>query len=154
MKSKMASNNYSTLRRPLLAMAAALLWLPNLLAQGNILSVQESPAVAAKRGSTAQAKVQVLLKPGFHVNSNTPSEDYLIPLKLTWAPAPLDSPVVSYPKPQMEKYDFSDKPISVFTGNFALNTTFKVPANAPLGPTVITGKLRYQACNDKSCFPP
>jgi len=110
--------------------------------------------VAAKRGSMAQVRLHVLLKPGFHVNSNTPSEDYLIPLKLTWTPAPLDSPMVSYPKPQMEKYSFSDKPISVFTGDFELNTTFKVPANATVGASVVTGKLRYQACNDKSCFPP
>jgi len=135
-------------------MVAALWSLPGLRAQGNILSVQEPPAVAAKRGATAQAGVKVSLKPGFHVNSNTPSEDYLIPLKLTWTPGPLDSPVVAYPKPMMEKYDFSDKPISVFTGDFELSTSFKVPTNAPVGPAMMAGKLRYQACNNKSCFPP
>ncbi len=129
-------------------------WLPNLPAQGNILSVPEPPAVSAKRGATVQARLKISLQPGFHVNSNTPSEDYLIPLKLTWTPGPLESPAVSYPKPQMEKYEFSDKPISVFTGDFDLNTTFKVPANAPVGPAMMAGKLRYQACNNKSCFPP
>ena len=135
-------------------LTAALLSLPSLLGQGNILSVQEPAALAAKRGASAQARFKVMLRPGFHVNSNTPSEDYLIPLKLTWTPGPLESAATAYPKPQMEKYEFSPKPISVFTGNFELSTTFKVPANAPVGPGMMAGKLRYQACNDKSCFPP
>jgi hypothetical protein len=30
----------------------------------------------------------------------------------------------------------------------------KVPPSAPLGPGVLVGKLRYQACNDNSCLPP
>ena len=94
------------------------------------------------------------LQSGFHVNSNTPSEDYLIPLRLTWAPGALVAETVSYPKPQMEKYEFSPKPISVFTGDFELVTRFKVDANASLGPGILIGKLRYQACNNNACFPP
>ena len=136
------------------AIVAALLLLPSILPQGNILTVEPPTAVPAKRAATVQAKVKVLLQSGYHANSNTPSEDYLIPLKLTWTPGPLVSPVVAYPKPQMEKYKFSDKPISVFTGNFELTTTFKVPANAQVGPSIMAGKLRYQACNNKACFPP
>ena len=101
-----------------------------------------------------QVKLKVSIQPGFNANSNTPSEDYLIPMKLTWTPGPLESPAVAYPKGQMEKYEFSDKPISVYTGNLELTTTFKVPANAPVSPAVMSGKLRYQACNNKSCFPP
>ncbi len=39
--------------------------------------------VKAKPGSTVEAKVSLQLRQGYHVNSNTPSDDYLIPLKLT-----------------------------------------------------------------------
>jgi len=133
---------------------AALVLVPSLIAQTNLLSVDPPQAVSAKRGASVQAKLKVVLQPGYHCNSNTPSEDYLIPLKLTWDKGPLESPVVAYPKAQMEKYEFSDKPISVFTGNFDLLTTFKVASNAPVGPTVMLGKLRYQACSNKACFPP
>ena len=59
-----------------------------------------------------------------------------------------------FPKPQMEKYEFSDKPLSVFTGDFDLTAKFKVPAAASQGPGIMLGKLRYQACNNNSCFPP
>jgi hypothetical protein len=54
----------------------------------------------------------------------------------------------------MEKYEFSDKPLSVFTGDFDLIAKFKAPADARQGPGIMIGKLRYQACNNHSCFPP
>ena len=92
---------------------------------------------------------------GYHVNSNTPSDAYLIPLKLTWkSTGALEAGQTTYPKPSMEKYEFSEKPLSVFTGKFDLTANFKVAANAPAGPGVAVGQLRYQACSDKACFPP
>ncbi len=101
-----------------------------------------------------EAKITAQLRPGYHCNSNTPSDDYLIPLKLNWTAAPLAVAGVVYPKPQMEKYAFSDKPLSVYTGDFEIVTKFKVPASAPPGLAVISGKLRYQACTDRMCLPP
>ena len=56
--------------------------------------------------------------------------------------------------PILEKYRFSQKPLSVFTGDFQIITKFKVAANAAAGPATLTGKLRYQACNDSMCLPP
>ena len=78
----------------------------------------------------------------------------MIPLKLTWTPGALDPVEVVFPKPQSEKYEFSEKPLSVFTGDFDLIARFKAPASAPTGPGVMVGKLRYQACNNKECLPP
>lgn len=101
-----------------------------------------------------EVKTTLQLRQGYHCNSNTPSDDYLIPLKLTWSPGPLESPAVSYPTPQMQKFAFSDKPISVYSGDFAVTTKFKVAASANPGTAFISGKLRYQACNDRMCLPP
>lgn len=133
----------------------ALLPMPVLLtAQGNILTVVAPAKLTARKNAVLTAKLPVQLRNGFHVNSNTPSDDYLIPLKITWTAAPLEVQGVDYPKPKMEKYEFSEKPLSVFTGDFELITRFKVPASAAPGMQVITGKLRYQACSHKECFPP
>lgn len=120
----------------------------------NILTVEPPAKIAVKRGATADAKLSVKLQPGFHVNSNTPSESYLIPLRLTWAAGPLETTRIAFPKPTMEKYAFSEKPLSVFTGSLDIITTFKAVATAAQGPAYVSGKLRYQACNDKACFPP
>ncbi len=108
----------------------------------------------AKRGASIVVKTTVLLQSGYHCNSNTPSESYLIPLRLSWEPGTLETVEVVFPKPHLEKYDFSPTPLSVFTGNFDLVTKFKVAAGAQSGPGIVLGKLRYQACNSNSCLPP
>lgn len=99
-------------------------------------------------------KISLELRSGYHCNSNKPADEYLIPLKLTWNPGALEAPEVLYPAPQSEKYSFSEKPLSVYTGNFELNTKFKVAASAMPGTAIVTGKLRYQACTDRMCLPP
>ena len=119
------------------------------------MSVGQMPKVAGKRNAALEAKIPCTVQEGFHVNSNAPSEDYLIPLKLTWtSTGALDAGSVTYPKPELEKYVFSDKPLSVFTGHFDLVAHFTVAANAPAGPGMASGKLRYQACNNKACYAP
>jgi thioredoxin:protein disulfide reductase len=120
----------------------------------NVLTIAPPAKLRVKRGETATAVVRAELKPGYHTNSNTPSDPYLIPLRLTWQPAPLQVAEVTYPKPKMEKFEFSEKPLSVFDGAFDITTKFKVPAAAPNGMAMISGKLRYQACNDRMCLPP
>ena len=127
----------------------------SLQAQGNsVLSVAPPEKLNVKRGASAEVRLKAQLQPGFHVNSNAPADEFLIPLKLTWANQPLQSEQVTYPKPQFEKYAFSPKPVSVFSGNFEIATRFKAPPNANPGLGVMTGKLRFQACNSKECLPP
>jgi hypothetical protein len=122
--------------------------------QTEALKVAPPAKVRAKRGETLNVPIQVKLLPGYHVNSHTPSEDYLIPLRLTWDARPLEAGKVLFPKPHLEKYEFSEKPLSVFTGDFSIETTFTVPASAPSGMGLAVGKLRYQACSLKACLPP
>jgi hypothetical protein len=110
--------------------------------------------LSIQAGQSAVASVTFRLLPGHHTNSNTPSDEFLIPLRLTWESTPLEVVQVDYPKAHMEQYKFSDKPLSVYTGEFAVATKFKAPAAAPKGSRTLTGKLRYQACTDTMCFPP
>jgi thiol:disulfide interchange protein DsbD len=127
---------------------------PVCFAQTNVLNFAPPKKVTAKTGAVAEAPLTIQLRPGYHVNSNTPSDEYLIPLRLTWTAGPLETSDVVFPKPSLEKYAFSEKPLSVFSGDFEIRTRFKVAANAPVGPAVMTGKLRYQACNDRMCLAP
>ena len=119
-----------------------------------MLSIAPLPKVAGKRNAELEVKVPAVLQNGYHVNSHTPSESYLIPLRLTWEPGALKVVDVLYPKPHMQKYQFSPTPLSVLTGNFEIVTKFKVAPDAAAGPGMLVGKLRYQACNDSSCLPP
>ena len=119
-----------------------------------VLSIAPPAKTNGKRSGEMEVRLTAQLKSGYHVNSNTPSEDYLIPLRLTWDAKPLEVAAIQYPKPVLERYEFADKPLSVFTGDFDIVTRFKVPANAPSGLGILVGKLRYQACSEKLCLPP
>jgi hypothetical protein len=118
------------------------------------LTVAPPQTLNAKAGAEGTAKLVIQLKPGYHCNSNKPTDEYLIPLKLTWTAAPLEVSEVVYPKPQIEKYSFAPNGLSVYTGDFEIVTKFKVPASAAVGSSILSGKLRYQACNDRMCLTP
>jgi hypothetical protein len=123
-------------------------------AQGNVLNYVPAKKVTVKAGMAADSALPLELRSGYHVNSNTPSDDYLIPLRLTWNAGPIEATGFTFPKARMEKYSFSEKPLSVYTGDFEIVTHFKAAADAAPGPAVLTGKLRYQACNNTMCLPP
>jgi thiol:disulfide interchange protein DsbD len=122
--------------------------------QANVVHVTPPNTLKAVAGTTVKAAISVQVDEGFHVNSNTPVDPYLIPLKLTWSPGALESTAITFPRPELEKYGFSAKPVSVFTGSFDILTRFKVAADASPGSATIAGKLHYQACNNKECLTP
>jgi DsbC/DsbD-like thiol-disulfide interchange protein len=110
--------------------------------------------VVAKRNTTQSLDLTVQVKQGFHVNSTTPSDEYLIPLRLTFTDSPVKVADIVFPKPKMQTFEFATKPMSVYEGDIRATAKLKIPATVPAGPQTITGKLRYQACNDRMCLPP
>jgi len=134
----------------------ALLAAAGAAAQGSgVLSASAPASTIVKRGGTASAKISVHLRGGYHVNSHSPNDEYLIPLRLRWEEGGAVKAIeVTYPKPELRDYGFSDKPVSVFTGDFVIVTRLQAAADAPMGTGTLAGKLRYQACNANSCLPP
>jgi hypothetical protein len=120
----------------------------------NVLTVTPPEKLIVKRGQDVSADFVIQLRSGYHVNSSTPADEYLIPLKLTLTSPSVEVHGVDYPKPQLQKFAFSEKPVSVYEGEFKTQVKFKVPTSAPTGLTEVPGKLRYQACNDRMCLPP
>ena len=119
------------------------------------LTVGEPQKIVGKRGAAVQAKIPITVRAGYHVNSNKPNDEYLIPLKVTWkSTGALEGGEITYPKPSLEKYPFSEAPLSVYTGSLELLANFKISAKAQAGPGVAAGQLRYQACDNKACYPP
>jgi DsbC/DsbD-like thiol-disulfide interchange protein len=106
--------------------------------------------VTANRRSTLEVHFRVL--PGYHVNSHTPTEQFLIPTALTVpAAAGLKPGEPAYPAGQPYSFSFDPKnKLSVYAGDFIV----KLPVTAAPGAHSIDASLRYQACNNASCFPP
>lgn len=129
-------------------------------AQQNAMAVVKPAAFVSldkvPRGKQFQAAVVVQIAPGYHMNSHTPSEAYLIPTSLT-AQAPAGFQVVDtlYPAGKQMKFSFSpDKPLDVYSGSVTLKLKLLAQNDAPLGAASIPVVLRYQACSDSTCLPP
>ena len=121
-------------------------------AQQNKLAIGQVKEITIKRGGTATESLRVIVQSGFHVNSDKPKDEFVIPLKLTWSDGLLEPKSIRYPAP--EEMKVGTDTLTVFTGTFNVETEFKAPDNAPPGPAIMTGKLRYQACNNQMCFRP
>ncbi len=106
-------------------------------------------------GETARVAAKVTVEEGWHVNSNTPTFEYLIPTRLNLElPAGWSDESVRYPKHKMQAFAFADQPLAVYDGEFVLQAEIKIPAGARDGAVPVRAALRYQACNDSQCLPP
>ncbi len=139
--------------RVLLA-ALLLTRLPYIQAQSSgHLTVGAPSKIAGARNASVHSTIPVTVDAGFHVNSNPAAAENLIPLSVTWtATGALQAGAVTYPKAIKEKV--GDQTLTVYTGSFSVVANFKVSATAPAGPGAVVGKLKYQACNNTTCFIP
>lgn len=107
------------------------------------------------RGHAFQIAVTAKISPGFHINAHQPSEDYLIPTKVTAElPSGLFVVETNYPRGVMRAFSFSKTPLRVYEGSFTILMKLRTSGTAPLGPQKINLTLGYQACNQEACLPP
>ena len=108
-----------------------------------------------KKGRIVRASVVMDIPDGLHVQSNKPLDKFLVATKLdVETPPGMQVGPISYPRPLMRKLKFSKGAVAVYEGRATLRFNVTVPANYSGGSGEIKGKLRFQACNDESCFPP
>jgi hypothetical protein len=136
-------------------LCSALLLASSAFAQSvTALTVDPTPKFTVTRGKSTTVKIHAKIAPGYHVNSNKPHDEFLIPLRLTMTGDPLTVEFIKYPAGHDEKYEFSEKPLNVLTGEFDILVTLKAPETGDPQMHVLLGKLRYQACSDKACLTP
>jgi thioredoxin:protein disulfide reductase len=108
-----------------------------------------------RKGRTVRASVVMDIPSGLHVQSNKPLDKFLVATKLdVETPSGMRVGPVSYPRALMRKLKFSKGMVAVYEGRSTLRFNLTVPPNYSGGSGEIKGKLRFQACNDESCFPP
>lgn len=108
-----------------------------------------------KKGRVVRATVVMDIPGGLHVQSNRPLDKYLVATKLdVETPSGMNVGPISYPRAVMRTLKFSKGAVAVFEGRATMRFNVTVPANYNGESGEIKGKLRFQACNDESCFPP
>jgi hypothetical protein len=48
----------------------------------------------------------------------------------------------------------SSEKLSVYSGNFTVTAEVRIPKSAPFGTLRVYGEVKYQACDNRQCFPP
>jgi thioredoxin:protein disulfide reductase len=108
-----------------------------------------------KKGRIVRASVVMDIPNGLHVQSSKPLDKFLVATKLdVETPSGMQVGPISYPRALMRNLKFSKKTVAVYEGHAVVRFNITVPANYSAGSGEIKGKLRFQACNDDSCFPP
>ena len=105
-------------------------------------------------GSEVKLAVKVNIEDGWHINSNKPYEDYLIPTELTIGTTYFELKKVTYPEAHDFKFSFSEKPLSVYEGQIYIGALLETSKDIKPGKYPLKINLNYQACNDRSCLAP
>jgi len=114
------------------------------------ISLSQIPA-----GSEFKVAIILELKDKWHINSNTPTEDFLIPTSVALSlPPSIIATDISYPKGITLSLGFSDKPLSVYEGVVPIFVTLKASENTTAGLDTIRALVTVQACDDATCLAP
>lgn len=116
--------------------------------------VSATPVTVAGRPGKLQLRFRVADE--FHINSNKPNNEMMIPtvLKLD-VPTDLVVARLKYPAGKDLVFDFApDEKLSVYDGEFDVTGMVTATGSATPGTYRLRGVLKYQACNDRQCFPP
>jgi DsbC/DsbD-like thiol-disulfide interchange protein len=108
--------------------------------------------VTVPAGKSSPVALHFRIAQGLHINSHTPSDEFLIPtvfsipasegVKLDGASYPSGTSLTLPSDPKTK--------LSVYSGEFIIQAKIV----APPGDHLVQAKLRYQACNDSQCLPP
>ena len=102
-----------------------------------------------------QGTVVMDIPSGYHVNSNRPLERFLIATQLQIeAPKGIRAGPIVYPRPLLRSLKFSKTKVSVFEGRTTMRFSVTVPRSFTGNSAELKMRLRFQSCNDDTCFPP
>lgn len=137
-----------------LAAAVALAFARPAAAQGPEIDYTFTPEQSAVApGETVRAVVTFTLSEGYHVNSHTPLEEFYIPTVVEVSEAEGFS-VRKVIYPEHTFFEVAGEELAVYEHEFHIGLVLDVGAEVEPGDHTLAGTLRYQACDDKMCFPP
>ncbi len=141
-----------------LTMLIALSLAPFAFAQGSA-AVVKAQGYTDKQGVIPKSKFRIAIKldvgEGYHINAHFPSEEFLFATNVKFEPlAGLKISEVKYPKPKLQKFEFSDKELAVLEGEVFAFADVEAEESLQLGAKTIQATVTVQACNDRLCLAP
>lgn len=108
--------------------------------------------VTVPAGKSSVVELHFRVADGLHINSHTPRSSLLIPTNFVMPEEPgVRVGTVDFPAGTDYSFSFSPREkLSVYVGEFVLTAH----VTAQPGQHLLEAKLRYQACDSNSCYPP
>ena len=114
-----------------------------------------SPSQELARQQSFYLLVEMAIKEGWHINSNKPLEEFLIATEVSFNETNgITFGKISYIEPELRKFSFSKRKMSVYEGKVYALTTITISPEFQESELKVSGKVYYQACNDESCLAP
>ncbi len=120
------------------------------------VTMEQAPTFTAPRGKPPKVTLEFRVAPGFHINSHKPNSQLLIPTTLKLDP-PTDVVAEKITYPPGKDFTFAFDPtekLNVYTGTFVVSALVRPLSTVAASPYTVRGNLKYQACDDRACYPP
>jgi hypothetical protein len=106
-------------------------------------------------GKPATVELDFRVAPGFHINSNHPKDELLLPTTLRLNP-PTDIVVAKIKYPAGKDLVVPFLPgdfLNVYSGDFSITALVTAARALPVGTYRVHAALKYQACDNRQCYP-
>ncbi len=107
-----------------------------------------------RSGDTLDVLLVAELKEGWHINSNKPLEEYIIPSTVVVDKGAFELLHTFWPRAQLKKFAFSSTPMAVYEQELLVGLRLVVLDEDEKKSYKLAGTFGYQACNDQVCLPP
>jgi len=124
--------------------------------KGPVVTLTNAPTITAVQTKSATVSLSFNVAKGYHINSNRPKSEFLIPTALK-IDATTDIVIgkTVYPDGQDMSFAFApDEKLNVYTGDFNVGVVVHPLQSVQPGKYIVRGTLRYQACDNTACYPP
>jgi hypothetical protein len=125
------------------------------MAKRDLVQIDVPDNTEAVAGKPFEVQIKFFVADGYHINSNKPTEEYMIPTQVDWEPSSIKHLSDVFPKPDSVEFPFTHgKKLSVYQRVQVIKAKFSVPASGVTGKINVDGTFRYQACDNAACYPP
>jgi len=124
--------------------------------KGPTVTMAPAAIVTVVQGKAEAVPLSFRVVRGFHINSNQPKSEFLIPTSLK-VDATTDIVIgrITYPEGRDMSFAFApDEKLNVYTGDFRVDVLVRPLRSVLPGKYMVRANLKYQACDNAACYPP
>src|SRR6266576_3311723 len=122
----------------------------------SLVLLAPAPLITITQGKASQVPLAFRVIRGYHINSNQPKSEFLIPTALKiGATTDIIIGGTDYPEGHDMSFAFAlDEKLNVYTGDVQVDVSVRPLRSVQPGKYMLRGNLKYQACDNAACYPP